>query len=409
MRSPSIDITRNIEPKTGCHLKLEVPTSKSRANRMLFLAAIDEREIHLSGLPTSSDVLDMLRCLELLGLDLQKESDGSILIKNSFPACETNVDKPLIVPCGYGGTTTRFLAALLALGKRRYYLEPDGYMRQRPMKEIVTPLQSLGVECLFETNEAWLVVQGDPKNKLATIEVDASRSTQFASALAMTVSKWNGQVEPLGMHASEDYFTMTLDCISEAKNHTKWVVPVDFSSLSYPLALAAVSGEVLISNVHGIDHLQPDSIFIEILKEMGAKIESSSDGLKVCAKQLKSWSGDCGAFPDLVPTLAFVCAFATGDSNLSNLAVLRHKECDRFAEVNKILQLFGVNIKTKDDGYIIQGLSAKNKFVEYEAPDDHRMIMVAALFMRHLSGGKIKNWDHVKKSYPTFFDDLIDQ
>src|SRR5690606_11765606 len=132
MRSPSIEQARAVTPKSSYKTKINVVTSKSRANRMLFLAAIDEREIILNGIPNSSDVNDMLRCLTDIGLVIEK-TDDQVVIKNSFPACEDNSNQPVVVKCGYGGTTTRFLSALLALGKKRYYLEAEGHMRSRPM------------------------------------------------------------------------------------------------------------------------------------------------------------------------------------------------------------------------------------------------------------------------------------
>lgn len=409
MRSPSIEQARAVTPKSSYNATLNVVTSKSRANRMLFLAAIDKREIILEGIPDSSDVEDMLRCLKVIGLDIEQKKD-TVIIKNSFPACESNSSSPLVIECGYGGTTTRFLSALLALGQRRYYLEAQGHMRERPMSEVLLPLGELGVEAVMNSDEAWLVIQGPVKHQVATLKVDSSRSTQFASALAMTVSTWNGKVDPVGMHASEDYFSMTIDCIEASKQKATWRVPVDFSSLSYPLALAALSGETLITNVHEVDQHQPDSIFIKILSEMGVEVGMGENGLHVKHQQkLKAWSGSCAGFPDLVPTLAVVCSYAEGESRLEGLEVLKHKESDRFNEVLNVLKLFGINAHGDDDTVVIVGPNkATTSPVEYIAPDDHRMIMMCALLMRLNNGGEIINWDHVKKSYPTFFEDVAD-
>lgn len=410
MRSPSIEQARAVTPKNSYTATINVVTSKSRANRLLFLAAIDEREITLIGVPESSDVKDMLRCLKHIGLEIVHQG-STVIIKNSFPACEKNLKEPLTIKCGYGGTTTRFLSALLALGSRRYYLEAEGHMRERPMSEVLLPLGELGVEAVMNSDEAWLVIQGPIKNKVTTLKVDSTRSTQFASALAMAVSVWKGRVDPVGMHASEDYFAMTIDCIENAKHSNTWRVPVDFSSLSYPMALAALSGEVTVSNVHEIDQHQPDSIFIRILSEMGVEIGITDKGLHVKRhEELSAWSGSCAAFPDLVPTLAVVCAYANGESRLENLDVLKHKESDRFNEVLNVLNLFGVSAHADHDAIVISGPTQTSSApIDYIAPDDHRMIMMAALLMRINNGGEIINWDHVGKSYPTFFEDVADK
>jgi len=50
--------------------EIEVPTSKSFANRLLILAAISKSEITLNNLPLSSDVEIMIECLKKLGLQI---------------------------------------------------------------------------------------------------------------------------------------------------------------------------------------------------------------------------------------------------------------------------------------------------------------------------------------------------
>ena len=406
MRSPSIENTVIVDPLNTYNKKINIPTSKSRANRMLFLAAITPGETRLENVPDSSDVLDMMRSLRTIGLDIS-HNDNVVMIKNSFPDCEDLFSKdPVIVHCGYGGTTTRFLVGLLALGSREYHLEPEGHMRSRPMDEMLKPLISLGVDIDFDSDETWLKVRGPVKNKHPLVEVDVARSTQFASAIAMTMSIWGGRVTPINLHASEDYFKMTNDCIEQAKR-SNWTIPIDFSSLSYPIALAALKGEVEILNYTGRDNFQPDSSFIDILKKMGAKVEESMSSLRVTkAHKLVGWSGDCSAFPDLVPTLCFINSFAQTDSILSHLEVLKHKECDRLQEMEKILKLFDRRHKVIDSSICTLPTNGVCEYKSYDAPEDHRMIMVAALFMKALKGGEIKNWHHIKKSYPYFFEDL---
>lgn len=377
---------------------------------MLVLAAMNPDAVTVTNLPDSTDVLDMLKSLTMIGLNIEIHDDSSVTIHNSFPACESISSEAVLVECGYGGTTTRFLSSLLILGHKRYYLEASGHMRQRPMSEIVAPFEQLGVEVKLGSDEAWIVLQGPAKNKVKQLEVDASRSTQFASALVMTLSTWGGEVKPLGMNASEKYFNMTLDCIFQASQNN-WSIPLDFSSLTYPVALAALQGHLTVENFGKIDHFQPDSVFLKIVDTMNGKVSFSKKELKIEKNEsLSSWSGDCSGFPDLVPTLAFLCAHADGESHLSGLEVLQHKESDRVQEILNILKLYDIECSYQNSKLIIVGKSFghKNK-VYYKAPDDHRMIMMAALFMRANGGGEIENWKHVKKSYSFFFEDVIDK
>ncbi len=408
MRFPSIDKILRIEPQSTYNKKINIPTSKSRANRMLFLAAITPGEITLTNVPNSSDVMDMIQSLNKIGLQITM-IENTVIVKNSFPDCEKlNADNTIRVDCGYGGTTTRFLAGLLALGSKTYHLEPEGHMRLRPMQEMIEPLKQLGINVELNSKDTWMTITGPVKHKLEIIDVDTSRSTQFASALAMTLSQWGGTVNPTNLKASEDYFKMTNDCIEQAKT-SNWKIPIDFSSLSYPIALAALCGEVEILNYTGRDRLQPDSIFIDLLKEMGANVIETKTSLKVLkADSLKAWSGDCSGFPDLVPTLCFINSFSSEIGVLTHLEVLKHKECDRLEEMKKILNLFERENKVTEDSITTEHSEGNTSSKHYDAPDDHRMIMVAALYMKALGGGEINNWHHIKKSYPYFFEDLAD-
>lgn len=97
--------------------KLIIPTSKSYANRMIILAALDKRNIKILNLPSSTDVDFLINCLKKVGLEIQRSSD-EILISNSFPECEKKVDHVIEVESGDGGTTNRFLASFFIFRKK---------------------------------------------------------------------------------------------------------------------------------------------------------------------------------------------------------------------------------------------------------------------------------------------------
>ena len=123
---------------------IQVPTSKSYANRILILSAISDQKIKIKNIPKSTDVLTLINCLTEIGLEIKREAD-SLLISNCFPACEQS-ENPLGLKTGDGGTTNRFLIPLLALGKNEYELVPDGLISQRPIDELVRHLKKLDVK-----------------------------------------------------------------------------------------------------------------------------------------------------------------------------------------------------------------------------------------------------------------------
>lgn len=388
-----------------------VPTSKSRANRYLICGALYPEEVTIKNLPTSTDVLKMIEILKQLNLDINHQG-SSISIKNSFPECEIDSEESIRLDTGDGGTTNRFLISLLSLGRNTYDLWPEGKIRSRPIVDLTLPLSDLGVD-FYPGNKdsSWLSITGpaypSPDQKLT---LDCKKSSQFASSLFMSLHQTGVEIEYVNLENSAMYFEMTRSIVNEFKKGKRsFYVPIDFSGIGYPLAIAAHFGQVHISNFSEVDPFQPDSVILSILKKAGAEVSMSSSGLTVRNNgKLFGLSLDCRQFPDLVPTLVYLFAYAEGKTELKNISSLEHKESNRIDEVLKLCQMFKIEAKYND---IIDVMTIKGKpdrqlgdEVHYDAPEDHRMIMVAYLFMRHNNGGTISNAHHVKKSFPGFFE-----
>lgn len=383
---------------------IKVPSSKSYANRLLILAAIKKTPVEVQNLPLSSDVETMISCLRDVGLIIETSENG-VIIKNSFPECEKDLE-PLVLDTKDGGTTNRFLVPFLARGKRKYILEPEGHMRSRPMDELLQSLDKLGVQTTYLKGDDWITVQGPIVGK--KVEVDCSQTTQFLTGLALAVSDMDIEVVPKNLSVSLPYWELTKEILKLGKSEKNiFINPVDFSSLSYPLALAAVLGRVQVSNCLELDPHQADSMFLNVLKDMGASIEFEDDGLLCKKGQLQAINFDGSQCPDVIPTILYVCSFARGESRISNLEVLTHKECDRFVEMINILENFEVDFSFDAQTYEIKvrGEPGRKLIVDYSPPADHRMVMVTYLFQRTLGGGKIQtNSEHVKKSFANFFE-----
>lgn len=384
---------------------LKVPTSKSFANRALILAAINEEEIILNEMPESTDVKNMIRCLRSVGVEII-ENGSSIIVKNSFPECEIPSEDIVTLHTGDGGTTNRFIIPLLALGTNKYELIASEKMLERPMDELDEVLTSLGVN-VERSEDIWFQVQGPYVIDRLVVDVDCARSTQFATGLALSLSKLNVDVTPLNLHTSQPYWEMTVNLIEKFEDDTIFDVPVDFSSLSYPLALATMGGSVTVTNCRGVDRFQADSAFIYILEKLNVDIDFTHNGFVLNGKDILSpLNEDCRSCPDLVPTLCFIASYAQGTSRLSGVEVLRHKECDRLDEMLRMMASFGVKsfYEEETDSLVIEGRSPHSDSVDYNPPVDHRMVMVAYMFQRFNGGGQLSNSECVAKSFPTFFN-----
>ena len=397
--------------------EIELPTSKSYANRLLILAAIHPNPIKLINLPLSHDVQTLVNCLKKIGLNIFHHHN-TLTIENSFPRCENeNKDKEaILLESGDGGTTNRFLMAFLARGKKVYHLKPTGRIRTRPHDALISTLKNLGVKlCKGEGRDFWYRIQGPlscPHEK--KIEIEARQSTQLASALALALADTSWEIHPHKIKASAPYWDLTKKLISDFKNkvlsfQTPWIIPPDWSGASYPLALALLKGSVCLKNIKAPDPLQADSQFLSLIEKMGGHVLWTEEGLKLsCANFLKPIDCPISPFPDLTPTLAFVCAHANGKSILRNLECLRLKESDRVEEILRLLKCFQVRhfFQEKDHTLIIHGPTPKKSYQKYAPPEDHRIIMTAYLFMRSHSGGELSKVEHVSKSFPHFFETL---
>ncbi|MDD4975320.1 MAG: hypothetical protein PHY93_13255 [Bacteriovorax sp.] len=384
-----------------------LPTSKSHSNRALIIGAIRGNSFQIQNLSRSTDVLSLLSCFEKIGLKIKHVND-SVIFTNSFPACESDTAEDTIdLKTGDGGTTNRFLLALLSLGKKTYRLIPTEKMSERPMEDLLIPLRKLMVSIDTNPADAWLSVKG-PAQMINTgkLEIDCKLSTQFASAMMLAFSALPISFELKNIQASETYLKMTEFILKETLNKNSYTIPVDFSSLSYPFALGLIRGRVLIKNCLRLDPLQADSGLIQLMKDAGGDIEWTPNGLLVSSKnKLLPFSVDGSQFPDLVPTLAFIAAHIEGTSTLSNLSVLRHKESDRLDEILTLLKTLSIDFifNENNDEIIIHGKGQLYPNMSLKTARDHRMVMTAYLFLRANSGGLLAEVDCVEKSFPDFF------
>lgn len=375
--------------------EVNLPSSKSYANRALILGALSPKSIKLSRLPKSTDVTFLIDCLKEIGLEIDLKNNTAI-IKNSFPECESEGKK---LHVGEGGTTARFLAALLLRGNRSYELVLGERLAERPWKEFLELVKKFGGEA--ELQGGSLKLKG-PLKLPSEVHIDCSKTTQFASAFQLALAGTHHRVIPEHMTSSQSYWFMTEKIIEELKNKDSYEVPLDWSSASYPLAFAALNQEIHFPGLV-LDSFQADSKFLEILKELGA-IKSLNPLVIKPGKKHHSFKLNVSDCLDLVPTLGFFLSHIEGRHELKGIENLVFKESDRLNEVMKLLGRFNKKAFIDNDALIIEGSSITIRETQnLILPNDHRMVMVGTLFLRYHGGGTIGPVEAVDKSYPGFF------
>src|SRR5918995_5216009 len=120
---------------------VDVPGSKSIANRALVCAALAAGDSVLRGVPDGDDTVAMAACLSALGVELTV--DGSTAQVRGRAGVLTARDVRL--DAALAGTTSRFVTAVAALAPGPVVVDGRPPLRRRPMGPLHAALADLGV------------------------------------------------------------------------------------------------------------------------------------------------------------------------------------------------------------------------------------------------------------------------
>ena len=167
--------------------EITVPGSKSITNRALVLAALGEGETTLQGALWSEDTQVMTECLQELGFmvnvepDPQEPCNRTVTVYGKggeVPPGGTEA-QPLELFVGNAGTTARFLAAMVCLGKGVYRLYGVSRMHERPQAPLFQALRELGYRIESPNDKLPALIHGaGPRAAKCRVSIDAS--SQFA-------------------------------------------------------------------------------------------------------------------------------------------------------------------------------------------------------------------------------------
>ena len=397
--------------------RVSVPGSKSVANRALTCAALSNGESTLENVPSGDDTEAMLSCIQRLGIAVQR-SEREIVIRRSQPFHTAELH------AGLAGTTSRFLTAVAATSTEEILVDGDDRLRARPFGPLIEALRLLGADIRDTNGRLPLHIHG-PLNG-GSIEIDATMSSQFISALMMIAPTLPGglQINLRGELISRPYVDLTVSVMemfgtsAEVTNTqisieeqryipASLVVEPDASSASYPLAIAAVTGSSVTVDGFGSLSRQGDSRITDILREMGAEVDVEEMHTTLIAPSSGVLLGidvDMSDISDLVPTVAAVACFATSPSRIRGVGFIRAKESDRIGDLAAELRKFGAEIHEHDDGLSIVPQPLHGALVQTH--EDHRLAMAFSVIGSRVDGVEINDSGVVSKSWPTYWDDL---
>ncbi len=398
-----LTITR---PERPIDVAVDLPRSKSVANRMLVLASL------AGDIGTVKDT---------------GEAEDTRLLRNLLR------DRPRVMHCGMGGTVFRFLLAWAAVREgKEHIITGDARLLKRPHEPLVEALRLLGAD--IEALDKGYRVLG---KRLAggTVVMDAPLSSQFISALLLIAPLMeNGlYLRWTGTRLSEPYVLMTMLALERfdvppVVDHDgirvrarplraqEFHVPPDWSAASFWFEIAAFAGNarILLRDLHR-DRWQGDEAACQLWKPW-VRAETTPKGILLVSERSTGFgdgrqelSFNLRNHPDMFQPLALTCAGLGQAARFTGLENLHLKETDRIAAVIDALSDMGIRPEVPENGFALpfsdrpHALPAEHAFNTF---GDHRMAMCLAPLALVISRLTLNAPGVVVKSYPRFWEDL---
>ena len=367
---------------------IELPISKSIANRLLILQAIHGDEL----MPVSDSMPDDVQILH-----------RSLCLIASSPHS--------LIDLGNCGTAMRFLTSYCAqLEGQTVILDGVERMHHRPIGQLVDALREIGadIEYLGEDGFPPLRIKGCILDKHRIVTLNNPQSTQFVSALLLIGAN-------VQTNSTSPYITLTREMIKNKEQGTKnkdkllttdqtqvtnlgslLLAPYseierDWSSAAFWYEYVALHGGEITLLGLSRDSLQGDKIAADIFAHLGVHTTYTAEGIILspiayseasnsphggrpiaaqAASRSKILIQDFGSCPDLYPAIALTCERLGIELHATGTESLPIKESDRLRAVR-----------------------------EHRTDHDHRMAMALLI-----AGYEVDDTACISKSYPQFME-----
>lgn len=425
---------RTIAPTRGLKGEVTIPGDKSISHRSIMLGSIALGTTEITHFLEGADCLSTIDCFRKMGVEIERKP-SSILVHGkglrglTAPASTLNV--------GNSGTTTRLISGILSGQNFATTLSGDDSLNSRPMKRIMTPLNTMGahIRSLNDNGCAPLHIRPGALHGIHYQSPVASAQVKSAVLLAgLYADSPTSVTEPalsrnhteLMLQGFGAYVATDLHTDGTVTAHVEpckelygqqICVPGDISSAAYFIAAALLvpGSELLVKNV-GTNFTRAG--FLKVCKAMGADIETVSQTIEggesradllVRYSHLKGTVIEGDIIPTLIdeiPMIAIMAAFADGQTVIRDAAELKVKETNRIDTVTAGLKAMGADITPTDDGMIIEGTGHLNG-ASIQSYLDHRIAMAFSVAGLASDGEtQIVDSQCVDVSYPEFYATL---
>jgi 3-phosphoshikimate 1-carboxyvinyltransferase len=427
-----------IRPAKTIRGRLQMPGDKSISHRAAMIAALAHGKSHIESFSTSEDCAATLRCLEALGVSIErKDSDVFVQSTGSFRVPSAPLD------CGNSGTTMRLLAGILAGQDFESILTGDESLRSRPMQRVLEPLTMMGARVSGNNGHAPLAITGG--SSLSAIDYELlMASAQVKSCILLAGINANGRTKVVEVQPTRDntermlrWFGVPVETGNGAHEGERFAsvagpasfterdvnVPGDISSAAYFIAAAAMleGSSLEIANV-GLNPTR--TLFLDQMRAFGFSIDTDDlreecneprGTIRISGGHASSRKSNAQSpltlhsalIPQLIdelPLLAVAGSQVEGGIEIRDAAELRVKESDRIATTVAGLRAMNAKVEEFEDGLRVSG-PAQLCGAQIDPRGDHRIAMSFAIAGLLAAGEtEIKEAECVAVSFPGFFD-----
>ena len=400
---------------------ITIPGSKSATNRALILAALAKSPSTLRKPLHSRDSALMIAGLKAIGCGITQEANGDLkVIPGKFFG-------PASVDVGNAGTVMRFLPPVAALANGLVHFDGDARSHERPVGPVISALEELGVTIEHGNRYSLpLTINGSGQIKGGDLEIDASASSQFISALLLIgpATQIGITIKDIGVSLpSLPHIEMTVEMLKKfgaevtSKTTTdgrrEWrvkpgelngqdlIIEPDLSNAAPFMAAAMISGGEVVIVDWPKSTAQPGDQLRKIFTEMGAKIEFVGSGLKISGtRKIHGIDIDLHDVGELTPSIAAVAALADSPSSLRGIGHLRLHETDRLAALATELNALGGDVDEEESALHISPAPLHSGI--FHTYDDHRLATAGAMIGLAINGIQVENIATTQKTLPDF-------
>ena len=399
---------------------VRIPGSKSLTNRWLILAAIANGPSRINFPLKARDTELMASAIKSLGNSVEVDGDSWVVTPGEFSG-STEID------CGLAGTVMRFVPPIATLSTGAIRFDGDPRARVRPMSAVIKALRELGAEIVDDGRGTLpFVINAKGFMPGGRVEIDASASSQFVSALLLAGARFDEGLTVThsgGNLPSLPHIEMTIEVLGETGvtvesnlinlQNASWTIapqsPKGFSitvepdlsnAAAFVAAALVAGGQVTIENWPAKTS-QAGNALVDLVPMLGGQVKRvGSDMVFVGSGSITGINADLSAVGELTPVIAALCALADSPSELTGIGHLRGHETDRLAALATEINKLGGNVIETEDGLKIN--PSKLSGGVFSTYEDHRMAMAGAVLGLKVKNLQIENIATTGKTLPEF-------